>query len=63
MSCFLPKDAHKVMLQQLEDAEAEGGGTLKWFPSTVVKDLQIETVAGRGNGQADYQCGRDSTQS
>ena len=39
------------MLQQLEDAEAEGGGTLKWFPATVVKDLQIETVEEEGTGK------------
>jgi hypothetical protein len=51
VSCFLPKDAHQVMLQQLKDAEAKGGGTLKWFPSTVIKDLQIETVAQEGTGK------------
>ncbi|MEO0848397.1 MAG: FAD-dependent oxidoreductase, partial [Cyanobacteria bacterium J06648_1] len=39
-SCFLPKDANKLMWQQLEEAEAQGGGKLKWFPSTVIKDLQ-----------------------
>ncbi len=50
-SCFLPKDAHQVMLQQLKDAEAKGKGTLKWFPSTVIKDLQIETVAQEGTGK------------
>jgi hypothetical protein len=50
-SCFLPKDAHKVMWEQLKEAEAKGKGTLKWFPSTVVKDLSIETVAGEGTGQ------------
>lgn len=50
-SCFLPKDANEVMWQQLKDAEAKGKGTLKWFPSTVVKDLQIETVTGEGTGK------------
>ena len=50
-SCFLPKDAHKLMQQQLEAAEERGGGELKWFPNTVVKDLQIETVTGEGTGK------------
>lgn len=50
-SCFLPKDANKLMLQQLEEAEAKGKGTLKWFPSTVVKDLAIETVPNEGTGK------------
>ncbi len=50
-SCFLPKDANKLMWQQLEDAEAKGKGTLKWFPTTVVKDLDIKTVEGEGTGK------------
>ncbi|MEN9871481.1 MAG: hypothetical protein RLZZ171_2473, partial [Cyanobacteriota bacterium] len=50
-SCFLPKDAHKIMWEQLEDAEAKGGGKLKWFPSTVIKDLKIEKVAQEGTGK------------
>jgi FAD dependent oxidoreductase len=50
-SCFLPKDANKVMWEQLKDAEAKGGGKLKWFPSTVIKDLKIETVANEGTGK------------
>ena len=50
-SCFLPKDAHKIMWEQLKDAEAKGGGKLKWFPSTVIKDLKIETVANEGTGK------------
>ena len=50
-SCFLPKDAHQVMWQQLESAEKEGGGELKWFPATVVKDLSIETITGEGTGK------------
>ena len=49
-SCFLPKDAHEVMWQQLKDAETKGNGTLKWFPATVVKELEIEKVAG-GTGK------------
>ncbi len=40
-SCFLPRDAHAILMEMLEDAEDEGAGTLKWFPSTVVKDLTL----------------------
>ncbi|MGF1515868.1 MAG: FAD-dependent oxidoreductase [Elainellaceae cyanobacterium] len=40
-SCFLPYHAHEILLEMLEDAEDEGDGTLKWFPSTVVKDLTL----------------------
>lgn len=50
-SCFLPKDANQLMWQQLKDAEAKGGGKLKWFPSTVIKDLKIETITGEGTGK------------
>ena len=50
-SCFLPKDAHQVMWQQLKSAEKQGGGELKWFPTTVVKDLNIETITGEGTGK------------
>ena len=50
-SCFLPKDANKLMWQQLEAAEKKGGGELKWFPSTVIKDVEIETVTGEGTGK------------
>lgn len=50
-SCFLPKDANKVMWEQLQAAEKKGKGKLEWFPSTVVKDLEIETVTGKGTGK------------
>ena len=50
-SCFLPKDAHEVMWQQLQDAEKKGNGTLKWFPATVIKDLASEKVEGEGTGK------------
>ena len=49
-SCFLPKDGHTIIKQQLDDAAAKGNGTLKWFPSTVIKELEIEQVGG-GTGQ------------
>ena len=51
VSCFLPKDAHEVMWEQLQAAEKKGKGSLKWFPSTVVKDLTIETISGEGTGK------------
>ncbi|AFZ50757.1 FAD-dependent oxidoreductase [Dactylococcopsis salina] len=38
-SCFIPADAHQILTEQLLAAEKEGNGTLKWFPSTVVKAL------------------------
>ena len=41
VSCFLPGDAHEVLSDMLEDAATEGGGELKWFPSTVVKELMM----------------------
>ena len=41
VSCFLPNDAHTILLEQLKDAEAKGKGKLHWLPNTVVKDLEI----------------------
>ncbi len=40
VSCFLPKDAHAILSDQLKSAAKKGKGTLKWFPSTVVKQLE-----------------------
>ncbi|MGJ3245432.1 MAG: FAD-dependent oxidoreductase [Elainellaceae cyanobacterium] len=40
-SCFLPKDAHAILEDILDDAADEGDGTLKWFPATVIKSLDI----------------------
>lgn len=42
-ACFLPQDAHDMLTQMLESAAREGGGELKWFPSTVVKDLVVDS--------------------
>ncbi len=42
VSCFLPKDAHALLWDQLKDAEKRGKGQLKWFPNTVIKDLEVE---------------------
>ncbi|MDJ0705661.1 MAG: FAD-dependent oxidoreductase [Leptolyngbyaceae cyanobacterium MO_188.B28] len=41
VSCFLPKDAHELLRRQLREAAKEGDGELKWFPSTVIKDLKL----------------------
>ena len=37
--CFLPRDGHELLWKQLQAAAAKGGGQLKWFPNTVIKDL------------------------
>lgn len=50
-SCFLPHDAHKILLKQLKAAAKEGKGQLKWFPQTVIKELDIKTVPQAGSGQ------------
>ena len=50
-SCFLPRDADQILLKQLQEAAKRGKGTLKWFPATVVKELNIGDVAGGGTGK------------
>lgn len=45
-SCFIPRDAHNILLDMLQDAAKRGKGKLKWYPSTVVKDLKLS-----GNGK------------
>jgi hypothetical protein len=40
-TCFLPKDGHRLLSAQLARAASRGNGTLKWFPSTVIKELQM----------------------
>ncbi|NEP14421.1 MAG: FAD-dependent oxidoreductase [Symploca sp. SIO2C1] len=47
-SCFLPRDAHSVLFDILQEAAEEGEGTLKWYPSTVVKELD---VVGSNSGE------------
>ncbi len=42
-SCFIPRDAHKILSGMLQDAAKRGKGKLKWFPSTVVKELNISS--------------------
>ena len=39
-SCFLPRDGHNILFEELKDAAKKGKGQLKWFPSTVVKELE-----------------------
>ena len=41
VSCFLPRDAHTILTEELERAARKGRGTLKWFPTTVVKELAL----------------------
>jgi hypothetical protein len=41
-SCFLPSDGDTVLMAELRNAERKGQGKLKWFPSTVIKDLKIK---------------------
>jgi hypothetical protein len=47
-SCFLPKDGHKILSSMLQEAASKGKGQLKWYPNTVIKDLEITK---RGAGQ------------
>jgi len=47
-SCFLPEDGHNLLMEQLEEAAKRGKGQLKWYPNTVIKDLEI---VDRGNGR------------
>ncbi|MGB3401264.1 MAG: FAD-dependent oxidoreductase [Microcoleaceae cyanobacterium] len=42
VSCFLPVDGHKILFEMLQDAAEKGNGRLKWFPSTVVKEVKTE---------------------
>lgn len=40
--CFLPQEGNQILQDMLQEAAKEGKGTLKFFPNTVVKSLQIE---------------------
>lgn len=40
-SCFMPYDGHKILFKILQDAAKTGKGTLKWYPNTVIKELDI----------------------
>ncbi len=50
-SCFLPKDGDDILMSMLEDAADQGNGTLKWFPSTVIKELEIGKNPNGGTGE------------
>ncbi|MBD1871149.1 FAD-dependent oxidoreductase [Cyanobacteria bacterium FACHB-471] len=41
-SCFFPYDGDEILQEMLEDAADEGNGRLRWFPSTVIKEVDIE---------------------
>jgi hypothetical protein len=43
-SCFLPRDAHKILFKELQNAAKKGKGKFNWFPNTVIKDLEISPV-------------------
>ncbi|GAC1462754.1 MAG: FAD-dependent oxidoreductase [Chamaesiphon sp.] len=47
-ACFLPRDGNKIVSAMLQEAAKRGKGTLKWFPNTVIKELDITPV---GSGQ------------
>lgn len=38
-TCFISTDAQAILQEQLRDAARKGRGRLRWFPSTVIKDL------------------------
>ena len=50
-SCYLPYDGHKLLFKELQEAAKRGKGKLQWFPSTVIKELDIQTLANRGTGE------------
>lgn len=49
--CFLPKDGNTALFEELQNAAQKGGGKLKWFPSTVIKQLDIEPTSASGEHQ------------
>ncbi len=40
LSCFFPNDAEAILQDMLQGAARRGRGTLKWFPSTIIKELE-----------------------
>ena len=53
-SCFMPYNGHKILFEMLQDAAKTGNGKLKWFPNTVIKELEI-TPAVPGNAVGGQQ--------
>ncbi|MEO1069366.1 MAG: FAD-dependent oxidoreductase [Cyanobacteria bacterium J06638_6] len=47
VACFMPYDANDMLMEMLAEAEREGGGELKWFPNTVVKDLSLNAAGNQ----------------
>ena len=47
-SCFLPEDGHEILFSMLEDAARQGNGNLKWFPSTVIKEVSTAPTTNDG---------------
>ncbi len=43
LRCFLPKDGHSQLQAQLQAAAKRGKGVLRWFPNTVVADLDRQS--------------------
>ena len=41
VSCFIPNDAQKILVDMLQQAAQKGNGKLKWFPNTVIKKLEM----------------------
>lgn len=50
--CFLPQDGHEILMDMLQEAAKQGKGSLRLFPNTVVKDLQIQPVGSGRQIQA-----------
>lgn len=50
-SCYLPADGNEILMEQLEKAAKKGKGKLEWFPSTVIKELEIGKVPNSGSGE------------
>lgn len=48
-SCFIPGDGDKILSDLLKDAAKKGKGKLKWFPTTVVKELEITPFSQQRN--------------
>jgi len=41
VSCFIPNTAQTILVEMLQEAERKGKGKLKWFPNTVIKNLEM----------------------
>jgi FAD dependent oxidoreductase len=50
-SCFLPRDGDLILMKMLKDAANKHNGTLQWFPSTVIKDINIGKNPRGGTGK------------